>query len=153
MNYSKTGIALTESFEGCKLVAYLDSGGVPTIAYGHTHGVTLGMTCTQQQAELWLRTDMAVAETGVQALVKIPLTQGEYDALVDFAFNCGTGNLRVSTLLKLVNTGNFTAAAAEFEKWDHVNSQVVAGLLRRRLAEEAEFKATASDTTPPPQLA
>ncbi len=149
MQYSKKGIQLTESFEGCRLTAYQDTGKVWTLGYGHTHGVTSGMTCTQQQAEIWLRTDMAVAETGVQALVKIPLTQGEYDALVDFAFNCGVGNLRVSTLLKLVNTGDFTHAAAEFEKWDHVNSQVMAGLLRRRLAEEAEFKTP--DTPAPVQ--
>jgi lysozyme len=151
MQYSKKGIQLTEGFEGCRLTSYQDTGGVWTIGYGHTHLVGPGMTCTQEQAEIWLRTDMAVAETGVQALVKIPLTQGEYDALVDFAFNCGVGNLRVSTLLKLVNTGDFAHAAAEFEKWDHVNSQVVAGLLRRRLAEEAEFKTP--DTPQSPQSA
>jgi GH24 family phage-related lysozyme (muramidase) len=72
--------------------------------------------------------------------VKVALTQGEFDALVDFTFNLGSGNLQSSTLLKLVNEGQFETAAKEFEKWDLAGGKVVAGLLRRRKAEEQEFQ-------------
>ena len=140
MKYSKSGLALTERFEGCRLVAYWDPlGKVWTIAYGHTRGVHAGMTCTQEQAVRWLLEDIAFAEQNVNTHVTIPITQGEFDALVDFAFNCGSANLDSSTLLKLVNAGDMEHAAKEFEKWDHAGGKEVAGLLRRRLAEEAEF--------------
>jgi lysozyme len=139
MKYSKYGIALTERFEGCRLVAYQDSKGVWTIGYGHTRNVFMGMTCTQSQAEAWLVQDIATAEYAVNRLVKIPLTQPEYDALVDFAFNAGSHNLETSTLLKRVNAGDIQGAADEFHKWDHCGGVELAGLLRRRLAERELF--------------
>lgn len=143
MRYSKQGLALTEQFEGCRLTAYLDQVGVPTIGYGHTRGVHLGMTCTQEQAEAWLREDIALCEQDVNTHVKVPLAQGEFDALVDFAFNLGCQSLNGSTLLRLLNAGDYHGAAAEFEKWDHVGGKIVAGLLRRRQAELAEFNTPA----------
>lgn len=141
MTYSKDGLHLTEQFEGCRLVAYPDQGGVPTIGYGHTFNVSLGDTCTQEQAEAWLQEDIGAAVDVVNRFVKVPLTQGEFDALVDFEFNLGAKSLRDSTLLRLLNAGNYAGASEQFERWDKCNGQVVAGLLRRRLAEEAEFKA------------
>lgn len=141
MRYSKDGVHLTEQFEGCKLEAYQDSVGVWTIGYGHTRGVYEGMTCTQEEAEAWLLEDIANAEADVNKHVTLDsLDQNEFDALVDFAFNCGDGNLNSSTLLKLVNADELDLAANEFEKWDHAGGKVVAGLLRRRLAEKAEFQ-------------
>lgn len=140
MQYSKQGLALTEQFEGCRLTAYLDQVGVPTIGYGHTRGVHLGMTCTQEQAEAWLREDIALCEQDVNTHVKVPLTQGEFDALVDFSFNLGCQSLNGSTLLRLLNAGNYAGAAAQFDLWDHAGGQVVAGLLRRREAEEQLFQ-------------
>ena len=139
MEYSLDGLHLTESFEGCRLQAYLDSVGIPTIGYGHTHGVTMGMTCTQDQAEQWLQQDIQVAAQAVNNMVKVPLTQPEFDALVDFTFNLGTGSLQHSTLLRLLNGGNYAAAAAEFEKWDKAGGKVMAGLLRRRQSEAEMF--------------
>lgn len=140
MTYSKTGIQLTEQFEGCRLTAYQDQVGRWTIGYGHTAGVKPGDTCSMQQAEVMLYADIAWAVTFVNHVVTIPsLTQGEFDALVDFTFNLGSGSLQHSSLLSLVNQGNFEAAAQEFDKWDHAGGQVVAGLLRRRQAEENEF--------------
>lgn len=139
MTYSKTGLHLTEQFEGCRLTAYKDSGGVWTVGYGHVAGVHAGMTCTQAQAEMWLQQDLAWAVSRVNADVHVPLTQEEFDALVDFCFNCGAGNLDSSTLLKLVNAGRFAEAAQQFEAWDRCDGSVVAGLLRRREAEEVEF--------------
>jgi lysozyme len=101
------------------------------------------MRCTQEQAEAWLLEDIALCEQDVNTHVEVPLTQGEFDALVDFAFNLGCGSLNGSTLLRLLNAGDFHGAAAEFEKWDHAGGKVVAGLLRRRQAERTEFNTPA----------
>lgn len=138
--YSESGLHLTEQFEGCKLAAYQDVKGIWTIGYGHTRGVYPGLTCTQQQAEQWLAEDIAWAESEVKRLVHVPLTQREFDACVDFTFNCGAGNFDHSTLLQLLNKGDMVDAANEFEKWDKCGGKVVAGLLRRRLAEKQEFQ-------------
>jgi len=138
-NLLYTGQGLTEQFEGCELTAYQDSGGVLTIGYGHTEGVTQGMTCTQAQAEAWLSADIQWAVSVVRGAVTVPLTQNEFNALVDFVFNVGSANFQSSTLLKDLNAGNFAAAALQFDRWDVAGGKAVAGLLRRRIAEEGEF--------------
>lgn len=140
MEYSKSGLQLTESFEGLRLEAYQDSVGKWTCGYGHTMGVTEGTTCTQAQAEEWLQNDINWAVFVVNNVVKVPISQGIFDSLVDFTFNLGAGNFKSSTLLKLVNAGDMEDAAKEFEKWDKAGGVVVAGLLRRRIAEEQEFQ-------------
>jgi lysozyme len=139
MTHSKKGIQLTENFEGVRLGSYQDSGGIWTIGYGHTNGVGPGMACTQAQAEQWLAQDYAWAEGEVNRMVEVQPTQGEFDGLTDFTFNCGRGNFDHSTLLKLVNEDDMADAAEQFERWDKVDGKVVAGLLRRRLAEKDEF--------------
>lgn len=140
MEYSKTGLALTENFEGCRLTSYQDSVGKWTIGYGHTAGVGPGQTCTQAEAEAMLAADVAWAVAFVNHMTAPQtLTQGEFDALVDFTFNLGSGNFSHSTLLADVKAGNFADAAQQFERWDKAGGVVVAGLLRRRLAEKAEF--------------
>lgn len=144
MNYSNDGLHLTEQFEGCRLVAYQDQVGVWTIGYGHTAGVYDGMTCTQEQAEKWLRHDVEDAEKAVNDFVKVPLSQKQFDALVDFVFNLGTGSFAKSTLLKLLNASNFKYAALEFERWNRAGGIVRAGLTRRRLAEKDLFLQGAS---------
>jgi lysozyme len=139
MNYSKTGLQqLTERFEGCRLVAYQDSVGVWTIGFGHTHGVSDGLVITQPIAESWLLQDTAESVDCVNKCVRVSLSQPMFDALTDFAFNVGCGALNGSTLLKLLNAGDKENAAKEFDKWDHAGGKVVAGLLRRREAEQAE---------------
>jgi lysozyme len=140
MEYSKQGLALTERFEGCRLEAYQDSGGIWTIGFGHTKGVSEGMITTVEEATAWLEEDIAWAASEVNRIVSVTLTQGEFDALVDFTFNCGRAALDHSTLLELVNQGNMEAAAEQFERWDKVGGKEVAGLLRRRQAERAEFE-------------
>ena len=141
--YSKDGLHLTEGFEGVRLTAYPDpaTGGDPwTIGYGHTGPeVHSGMTITQEQAENYLMQDVAKAASDVNAKVTVEITQNEFDALVDFAFNCGCGNLNNSTLLKKLNAGDYEGAAHEFEKWDMAAGHHMAGLLRRRQAEELLF--------------
>ena len=143
MRYSKDGLHLTEGFEGCRLTAYPDpgTGGDPwTIGYGHTGPeVHPGMTITLEQAEDLLAQDVKRAEADVNAKLTVEVTQDEFDALVDFAFNCGCGNLNNSTLLKKLNAGDFEGAAQEFLKWDMAAGHHMAGLLKRRQAEELEF--------------
>jgi GH24 family phage-related lysozyme (muramidase) len=99
----------------------------------------MGMTCTQDQAEQWLQQDIQVAAQAVNRMVTVTLTQPEFDALVDFTFNLGTGSLQKSTLLRLLNAGDYKGAAAEFDKWDKAGGKVMAGLLRRRQSEEQMF--------------
>jgi lysozyme len=141
LTYSKDGLALTEQFEGCRLVAYQDQVGVWTIGYGHTgSGVVSGLSITQDQAEDLLTSDVAASAAYVNAAVMVELQQNEFDALVDFVFNLGRGAFAGSTLLKNLNAGQFDAAAAQFDLWDHAGGQVVAGLLRRRQAEQAMFQ-------------
>jgi lysozyme len=145
LTYSKDGLTLTEQFEGCRLVAYQDQVGVWTIGYGHTgSGVVSGLTITQDQAEDLLTSDVAASAAYVNAAVMVELQQNEFDALVDFVFNLGRGAFAGSTLLKNLNAGQFDAAAAQFDLWDHAGGQVVAGLLRRRQAEQAMFQAQAN---------
>ncbi|MDI3304656.1 MAG: lysozyme [Burkholderia multivorans] len=144
LQYSKTGQDLTEQFEGCRLVAYQDTRGVWTIGYGHTTGVHAGMTCTQAQAEQWLLEDIQYAVNAVKHYVTVALTQGEFDALVDFVFNVGVGNFAGSTLLRKLNAGDYAGAAHEFERWDMAGGKHIAGLLRRRIAEENEFTGDAA---------
>jgi lysozyme len=139
MFYSKVGMDITKLFEGCRLKSYQDSGGIWTIGYGHTFGVHEGMTCSQEQADVWLWEDVRAAERAVNKFVTVKLTQGEFDALVDFTFNLGIGAFRDSTMLRLLNEGNHSEAANEFAKWDKCKGHIIAGLLKRRLAEKQEF--------------
>ena len=140
LTYSGNGLALTEQFEACRLTAYQDQVGVWTIGYGHTGpDVTPKLTITQGQAETLLAHDVGRAADCVNKAVTIELTQNEFDALVDFVFNVGTGAFTGSTLLRVLNAGDLDAAASQFDLWDHAGGAVVAGLLRRRQAETALF--------------
>lgn len=140
MAYSEEGYALTKSFEGCRLKAYQDQGGVWTIAYGHTKGVKMGDVCTQEQADAWLQEELASAASFVENSIDVELAQGQFDALVDFTYNLGPGALKYSTLRALVNSGQMDRAAGEFRRWNHVNKVEVEGLTRRRAAEAAMFR-------------
>ncbi len=139
--YSKQGLALTEQFEGLRLKAYQDANGVWTIGYGHTGpDVHAGLSITQEQAEALLLQDVASAVAAVNRLVTVPLTQNQFDALVDFVFNVGAENFARSTLLRELNAGNTAGAAAQFLLWKWAGGVVSPGLLRRRQAEAALFE-------------
>jgi lysozyme len=138
--YSSAGLALTKSFEGLRLTAYQDAGGVWTIGYGHTGpDVKPGQTITEAEATELLLADLQTAVRCVNGAVRVPLTQGQFDALVDFAYNAGRGNLLHSTLLRSVNAGDFAGAEAQFGLWVHAGGKVEPGLVRRRAAEAALF--------------
>ena len=143
MKMSQEGInALVKKFEGCKLKAYRCPAGICTIGYGHTSAagnplVNDGMTITQEQANTILAADLVKFEQAVEALLKQPVTQEQFDVLVDFAYNAGVGALRSSTLLKKVNAAQFDDVPAELMKWNKGGGKVLAGLVRRRQAESA----------------
>ncbi|MDE1155864.1 MAG: lysozyme [Acidobacteriaceae bacterium] len=145
--YSTAGLTLTKDFEGLRLEAYKDAAGVWTIGYGHTGDeVRQGQRITPQQAEALLQTDLQAAVFCVQRVVTAPLTQGQFDALVDFCFNAGQGALERSTLLAKVNRLEFEEAATEFARWDKSGGKRCPGLSRRRAAEATLFRNTQSAT-------
>jgi lysozyme len=145
MKTSPAGIALICRFEGCKLEAYWDIAKPPviTIGYGHTGaGVSAGQTITQARAEQLLAADLLTFECAVTSAVCVPLTQGQFDALVAWTFN--VKGWRTSMLLKLVNLGRFAAASNEFCHWNHAGGIVIPGLTKRREAERDLFLETAA---------
>ena len=133
-------LRLTEASEGCLLTAYRDPVGVLTIGWGHTgHDVYEGMVITRAQAEELLRQDMIIAEMCVNHDVKVPLTQNQFDALVDLTFNIGGPNFANSTLLRKLNARDYVGAAAEFSRWNQSKGVVLEGLVERRAAEAELF--------------
>ena len=132
-------IPLIKEFEGCKLKAYKCPADVWTIGYGHTDGVKEGDEITQQEADRLLADDVNSFTTGVHRLVTSDINRNQLGALVSFAFNLGLGNLRHSTLLRLVNKGDFVGAADQFGRWNKANGVVLTGLVRRREAEKQLF--------------
>ncbi len=137
---SERGVDLIKGFEGLRLQAYRDPAGVWTIGYGHTGGdVRPGMTISPARAEELLRHDTGWAQDAVRRSVKVPLTQGQFDALTSFTYNLGAGALASSTLVKKLNTGDYAGAQKEFGRWVHAGGEVLLGLVRRRAAEAKLF--------------
>jgi len=147
MKTSTLGVELIKHFEGCKLEAYCCGGASWTIGYGHTRGVEEGDKITKKQAEALLIEDIEMVEHHVDRLVKVELKQHQYDAIVSWCFNLGCGNLRVSTLLVVLNSGDFENVSKEILKWDKAGRPLkpVAGLTRRRKAEAALFDEGVTD--------
>jgi len=139
MKTGEKGLALIKHFEGLRLRAYQCSADVWTIGYGHTAGVRPGDVITPEQADAFLRGDVADAERAVGRFVRVPLTQCQFDALVSFTFNLGSGNLRTSTLLRLLNAGDYPGAAGQLLRWVNAGGKRLPGLVRRREAEKALF--------------
>jgi lysozyme len=134
------GLALIKSFEQCRLAAYLDSVGRPTIGWGHTGpAVTIDSVCSQADADAWLVQDTLVAQKAVNATVDVAITQNQFDALVSFTFNVGAGSEAHSTLIKMLNSGDPAGAADQFLVWNKTDGQINPGLMRRREAERALF--------------
>ena len=137
MRMSQEGInTLLKQFEGCKLTSYRCPANVLTVGYGHTSAagspeVVEGMKITQAQANTILTSDLVKFEKGVEALLKQPVTQGQFDVLVDFAYNAGLGNLKNSGILKKVNAAQFDAVPAELMKWTKGGGKVLPGLVKR----------------------
>lgn len=136
MRTSKKGIELLKRFEGFMPEAYRCPAGVLTIGYGHTSGVREGDRVTEEEAEKLLRSDLMDAEEDVERLVRVPLTQNQFDALVSFVYNVGMGSFFSSTLLKKINNDpNDPTIPDEFRKWVKAAGETLPGLVKRRDAE------------------
>lgn len=132
MEASELLIKKITEFEGFSNTAYRCPAGKWTCGIGHTSGVTATTTCTRKEAEGWLKEDLAPVEAYVNTIEQVR-TQGQYDALVDFAYNLGLGNLKSSTLLRKIKEGAPTGdIQAQFRRWVYAGGKVLKGLVRRR---------------------
>jgi len=148
---SSKGLELIKEFEGCRLTAYNCASGVLTIGYGHTGpDVFNGQSISMDEAESLLVQDLHRFERAVREVVTVPLTQNQFDALVSFTFNVGAGALSSSTLLRLLNAGDYEGAAGQFSRWVNGANGPLPGLVRRRAAEQALF-GSFEQSTPRPE--
>ena len=135
MKTSHKGIALIKEFEGLRLKAYKCPGGVWTIGYGHTAGVKPGMVISEARAEEYLMADLIASEKYLNDL-RLAINQNQFDALISFIYNVGTGNFSRSTLLRKVRANpQDNSIMDEFLRWVYSKGRVLPGLQRRRLAE------------------
>lgn len=134
-------LKIIKKWEGCKLEAYLDVVGVPTIGFGHTGPeVKLGQKITQAEADALLAADVKHFAEGVEGLVHVKCTPNQFCALVSFSYNVGLGALKGSSLLRKFNSDvDLTVVAKEFDNWIYAGSKVYQGLVNRRNEEQALF--------------
>lgn len=145
MKTSDKGLQLIKQFEGFRAKPYKCPAGVPTIGYGATYypdgrRVTMAdKPVSESDATAMLRAMLSSYEAGVDRYVQVPLTQGQFDALVSFAYNLGLSALKNSTLLRLLNDKNYAGAASQFARWNKAGGKVLPGLTKRREAERLLF--------------
>lgn len=146
MKISENGLKLIKKFEGLSLKPYLCSAGIPTIGFGNTFyenmkKVTLqDETITEERADSLFNFLVTTNFVNVvNRLVIVDINQNQFDALVSFVYNLGSGNFEKSTLLKKVNQEDFIGASLEFEKWNRASGKVLNGLTKRRLSEKELF--------------
>ena len=138
LSLSAVGLLTIAKWEGFSDHAYIPvPGDIPTIGFGSTEGVKLGDTITVPKALERLMRDVGVAESAIGKCVKVPLSQGEFDAFTSFAYNVGSDAFCSSTLVKKLNAGDYAGACAELKRWVYVDGRRVQGLVNRR---EAEFQ-------------
>ena len=140
MNISQEGLALIKKFEGCELKAYRCPANVLTIGYGVTKGVTEDMEITQQEADEMLNEEIPEYEEYINNMVKVPLEQCQFDALCAWVYNLGPTNLKESTLLKLLNAGDYHLIPSQIKRWNKAGGETLTGLIRRREAESILFE-------------
>tara|TARA_Y100001963_G_C6549646_1_gene339241 strand:+ start:97 stop:540 length:444 start_codon:yes stop_codon:yes gene_type:complete len=139
MKISDEGLSLIKHFEGCELKAYRCAANVLTIGYGSTKGVTEDMEITQEEAESLLQEEMHEYEGYINDMVKVPLEQHQFDSMVSWVFNLGSGNLSSSTLLKKLNNSEYDEVPEQIKRWNKAGGKVLEGLVRRREAEALLF--------------
>jgi lysozyme len=146
MKFSAAGMELLKRSEGFRTRVYRDAAGFPTIGYGHRllHPESFPNGIDEPQAANLLASDVCQAEQAVERLVEVPLTQGQFDALVDFCFNLGAGRLASSSLLKDLNAGKYADAAQQLLLWDHAAGRENPALKLRREAEAALWRSAES---------
>lgn len=129
------GLRLIKQWEGLRTDAYKCPGDVWTIGYGHTRTARPGMSINPSEAEALLKLDLVDAQEAVERLVKVPLSDHQFAAMVSFTFNLGAGNLAKSTLLRRLNAGEYDAVPTELAKWVNAGGKRLQGLVNRRAAE------------------
>ena len=139
MKTSEYGIDLIKHFEGCVLTAYKCPAGVWTIGYGHTKDVQPGDEWSESHADHMLEVELEEYENYVNTAVKVPLQQNQFDALVSWTYNLGGGNLNASTMLKVLNAGEYDEVPNQMLRWNKAGGKVLEGLTRRREAEGNMF--------------
>ena len=143
---TQAGIDLIKRFEGFSPTVYICPAGYPTIGYGHVVKLQererFAGGITAEQAEFLLRQDVQTAEYAVLRLITVPLTDGQFDALVSFTFNLGAGALQRSTLRRKINRRDYAAVPAEFRKWVWAGGLKLEGLVRRREGEIVRYRLT-----------
>jgi lysozyme len=139
MKISNTGIDLIKHFEGCELKAYICPANVWTIGYGHTKGVLDGDVITETQAHEMLVEELKEYESYILNAVEVDLNQNQFDAMVSWVYNLGSGNLNSSTLLKVLNSGDYAGVPEQIMRWNKAGGKVLAGLTKRRQAEANLF--------------
>lgn len=137
-------VPFIKSHEGCRLTSYRDPAGVWTVGYGATrlasgNPVMRNVRITQEQADDLLKSELERLRGVLAQYIRVPVTEGQFIALLDFAYNCGEGALRRSTLLKLFNAGKVVNAGYEFKRWVRAGGNELPGLVRRREAEKELF--------------
>lgn len=137
---STAGAGAIVAHEGMRRVAYVDPVGVVTVCAGHTKTAKLGQVKTEAECAELLKQDVKHAEAAVKRLVKAPITQPQYDALVSFVFNVGETSFAKSTLLKKVNAFDCWGAGAEFMKWTYAGGKQLPGLVKRRADERRHWE-------------
>ena len=140
MKISEDGLELIKKFEGCETSAYQDSVGVWTIGFGHTKDVEEGQTCSIEDAESMLADEMDEYEGYINDMVRVDLQQHEFDSLVAWVYNLGPTNLGESTMLKVLNGGQFDRVPNEMNRWTRAGGEILEGLVRRRQAESLMFQ-------------
>tara|TARA_R100000734_G_C3267300_1_gene64213 strand:- start:226 stop:684 length:459 start_codon:yes stop_codon:yes gene_type:complete len=147
MHISEEGLALIKHFEGCptddegNVIAYQDAVDIWTIGYGHIKGVQEGDKWTQEKADFMLWRELEEEyENYIKDYVHVPLNQNQFDALCSWVYNLGPNNLKVSTLLKKLNNGEYDEVPAQIKRWNKAGGKVLEGLVRRREAEALMFE-------------
>jgi lysozyme len=136
MKIGQNGLDTIKAFEGLRLTAYMPTPhDVPTIGYGHTRGVLMGTSITEEEADAFLLKDLTWVQSAVNSHVKVPLTQNQYDALCSFTYNLGATNLKTSTLLRRLNYRDYEGAGLQLLRWNKQKGKVLRGLTRRRKVE------------------
>ena len=139
MKISNNGLDLVKHFEGLVLEAYKCPAGVWTIGYGHTKDVQPGDEWSEDHAEHMLEVEMEEYEKYINDLVTVELNQNQFDAMVSWVYNLGSSNLQASTLLKVLNAGDYEGVPAQIMRWNKAGGKVLEGLTRRRQAEADLF--------------
>ena len=140
MNISQEGLSLIKKFEGCELKAYRCPANVLTIGYGITKNVTENMEISQEEADEMLNEEITEYEEYVNNMVKVPLEQNQFDSLCAWVYNLGPTNLEKSTLLKLLNAGDYHLIPSQIRRWNKAGGETLKGLIRRREAESLLFE-------------